>query len=173
MALSSNQHGFTLIEFIVVMIVLGILVLGGVFGLRQVVDGYGLARDNSVSTQKVQNALDRIVIELSHVTSNSNGTRYNITAGTPGSISYTANFGGANENHTIDQNGNLVRLDTNDGLVLTNQVTVNGLQFSYMDGNGNTVAATATNMRLIGIALTVQVTPSVTRTFNARVALQQ
>jgi prepilin-type N-terminal cleavage/methylation domain-containing protein len=173
MALSSNQHGFTLIEFIVVMIVLGILVLGGVFGLRQVVDGYGLARDNSVSTQKVQNALDRMVIELSHVTSNSNGTRYNITAGTAGSISYTANFGGADENHTIDQNGSLIRLDTDDSLVLTDQVTANGLQFSYLDGNGNAVNATDTTMRLIGIALTVQVTPGVTRTFNARVALQQ
>jgi prepilin-type N-terminal cleavage/methylation domain-containing protein len=173
MALFPSQHGFTLIEFIVVMMVLGLLTMGGVFGLRQVVDGYGLARDNSVSTQKVQNALDRMVIELSNVTSNSNGTRYNITAGTAGSISYTANFGGADENHIIDQNGSIVRMDSDNSLILTDRIVNNGLQFTYMDGNGNAVNATHTSMRLIGIALTVQVTPAVSRTFNARVALQK
>ena len=173
MRLFPNQRGFTLIEFIVVIIVLGILMLGGVFGLRQVVDGYGLARDNSASTQKVQNALDRMVIELSHITSNNTGTRYNVSAGTAGSISYTANFGGADENHTIDQSGSLVRMDSDNALILTDQVTANGLQLSYMDGNGNAVNATDTSMRMIGIALTVQVIPGVTRTFNARVALQR
>jgi prepilin-type N-terminal cleavage/methylation domain-containing protein len=168
-----DQRGVTLIEFIVVIVILGIVMLGGVFGLRQVVDGYGLARANSVSTQKVQNALDRIVIELSHITRNSSGTRYNISTGTAGSISYTANFGGADENHTLDQNGSMVRLDTDDSLALTDLVTANGLQFSYFDGNGNAVTATDINMRLIGISLTVQVSPSATRTYNARVALQQ
>ena len=173
MDLPSNQSGFTLIEFIVVMVIMGLLVLGGIFGLRQMVDGYSLARANTVSTQKVQNALDRIVIELSHITMNNSGTRYNITAGTDSSLNYTANFGGADENHTIDQNGALIRFDTDNSLALTDLVAANGLQFSYFDGNGNTVAATDVNMRLIGVALTVQVTPAATRTFNARVALPQ
>jgi prepilin-type N-terminal cleavage/methylation domain-containing protein len=173
MRIFPNQRGFTLIEFIVVMIILGILVFGGVLGLRQVMDGYGIARDNSASTQKVQNALDRIVIELSRITYNGTSQHYNVTAGTAGSISYTANFGGADENHTIDQSGSLVRMDSDSALVLTDQVTANGLQFSYMDGSGNAVTATDATMRMIGIALTVQVIPGVTRTFNARVALQR
>jgi prepilin-type N-terminal cleavage/methylation domain-containing protein len=173
MKLFPNQRGFTLIEFIVVIVILGILMLGGVFGLRQVMDGYSIARDSSASTQKVQNALDRMAIELSRITYNSTSFRYNVTAGTAGSISYRANFGGADENHTIDQSGSLARLDSDNALILTDQVTANGLQFSYMDGNGNAVTATDTSMRLIGISLTVQVISGVTRTFNTRVALQQ
>ena len=101
MTLLPDQQGFTLIELIVVMVVLGILVLGGIFGLKQVMDGYTLAQANATSTQKAQNALDRITIELSHITYNSSGVRYNVSAGTASSITYTANFGGADETHTI------------------------------------------------------------------------
>ena len=168
-----SQRGFTLIEIIVVMIVLGIMALMGSFGLERAMDGYNLAQANSESTQKAQNALDRITIELSHITYNSGLLRYNITAGTASSITYTANFGGADETHTIDQNANLVRYDNNSNLPLTDRVVTNGLQLTYFDGNGAAVGATSTGMRLIGIALTVQVVTGVTRTYNARVALQQ
>jgi prepilin-type N-terminal cleavage/methylation domain-containing protein len=169
----SDHRGFTLIEAIVVIVVLGILVAIGTLGLKQSMDGYNLARANAESTQKAQTALDRITIELSHITYNSSLGRYNVSAGTASSITYTANFGGANETHTFDQNGNQVRFDTDNTKPLTDCVATNGLQFTYFDGNGNSVGATSTDMRLIGIALTVQVISGVTRTFNARVVLQQ
>jgi prepilin-type N-terminal cleavage/methylation domain-containing protein len=173
MILLPDQQGFTMIELIVVVVVLGMLVLGGIFGVKQIMDGYSLAQANATSTQKAQNALGRITIELSHITYNSSGGRYNISAGTANSVTYTANFGGADETHTIDQNTNQARFDTDSTKPLTDGVAANGLQFSYWDGNGNSVGATAPDMRLIEIALTVQVTPTVTRTYNARVALQQ
>jgi prepilin-type N-terminal cleavage/methylation domain-containing protein len=173
MILLPDQQGFTMIELIVVVVVLGMLVLGGIFGVKQIMDGYNLAQANATSTQKAQNALARITLELSHITYNSGGGRYNVSAGTANSITYTANFGGADETHTINQNGNLVRFDNNDNLPLTDLVAANGLQFSFWDGNGNAVGATAADMRLIEITLTVQVTPTVTRSYNARVALQQ
>lgn len=173
MRLVSDQGGFTLIEFIVVMVILGILMFGGFFGLREVMDGYTLAKANTTSTQKAQNALARISIELSRITYNTSSARYTISSGSANSITYTANFGGADETHTIDQNGNLVRFDTNDNLILCDQVVTNGLQFSYLDGNGTVVAATNVDMRLIQVSLTVQVTSTATRTFTTRVALQQ
>ena len=162
-----------MIEIIVVMIVLGIMALMGSFGLGRAMEGYNLAQANSESTQKAQNALDRITVELSHITYNSALLRYNITSGTAGRITYTANFGGADETHTIDQAADLVRYDNNSALPLTDLVVTNGLQLTYFDGNGSAVGATSTSMRLIGIALTVQVVNGVTRTYNARVALQQ
>ena len=171
MTVLPDHQGFTLIEFIMVIVVLGILGLGGFFGLRQVMDGYTLAQANADTTQKAQNALDRITIELSHITYDIGGARYNISAGTVNSITYTANFGGADESGTtINLSGTQVLLKN---FPLTDSVAANGLQFSYLDGNGSSVGATSANMRLIHIALTVQVTPNATRIYNARVALQQ
>ena len=162
-----------MIEIIVVMVVLGVLTAVGSFGLERAMDGYNLAQANSESTQKAQNALDRIAVELSNITYNSGQSRYNVSAGNAGSITYTANFGGADETHTINQNGNLVRYDNNDNLPLTDRVVANGLVLTYFDGNGTAVGATSPDMRLIGIALTVQVVPGANRTYNARVALQR
>jgi len=166
-----DQRGFSLIELIVVIVVLGILGAAGALGLKQVLDGYTLAQANSGSTQKAQNALDRITIELSHITFNSGSSCYNISAGTASSITYTANFGGADESGTIiNLSGTQVLLKN---FPLTDGVAANGLQFSYLDGNGNPVGATDANMRLIDIALMVQVTSTATRTYTARVALQK
>ncbi len=137
MANFQSQRGFTLIEIIVVMIVLGIMALMGSFGLGRAIEGYNLARENSEVSQKAQIALDRLVVELSHIPFNTVTARYNISAGTAGSLTYTANFGGADEIHTFTQAGNQVLLDN---LPLTDLVTANGLQFSYLDINGNAVA---------------------------------
>jgi prepilin-type N-terminal cleavage/methylation domain-containing protein len=172
----TSNKGFSLIEVIVVIVVLGVMAALGSFGLERAMDGYTLARANAESTQKAQNALDRLTSELARITYNSSGLRYNVSAGTGSSITYTANFGGTDETHTIDQNGNLVRFDNNDNLPLTDRVVANGLQLTYFDGNGNDLGvggATHQQMRLIGIALTVQVVPGATRTYNARVALQR
>jgi prepilin-type N-terminal cleavage/methylation domain-containing protein len=171
MILIPDHKGFTMIELIVVIVILGILGVTGTFGLRQVMDGYTLAQASAISTQKAQNALDRIAIELSHIVYLSGGARYNISTGNTTSITYTANFGGADETSTINLSGTQVLLNN---IPLTDGVAANGLQFSYFDGDGTTgAAATDMNMRLIGIALTVQMTPGATRTYNARVTLQQ
>ena len=83
MTILPDQKGFTLIELIVVMVVLGVLMAVGSFGLGRAMDGYNLAQANSESTQKAQNALDRITIELSHITYNSGLSGYNVSAGPP------------------------------------------------------------------------------------------
>ena len=153
------------------MIVLGLMALMGSFGLGRAIEGYNLARHNSEVSQKAQNALDRLAIELSHIPFNNGMSRYNISAGTAGSLTYTANFGGADEIHTFTQVGNQLLLDN---LPLTDLVTTNGLQFSYLDINGNTVGGGGADpaLRIIGISLSLRGSVNVTRTFNTRVALQ-
>ena len=117
--------------------------------------GYNLARENSQVSQKAQNALDRLAIEFSHIPFNSGMSRYTISAGTAGSLTYTANFGGADEIHTINQGGDQLRLDN---LPLTDLVTTNGLQFSYfnVDGNDGGWGRTDPALRIIGISLSLR-----------------
>jgi prepilin-type N-terminal cleavage/methylation domain-containing protein len=172
MSLLQSQRGFTLIEIIVVMIVLGIMALMGSFGLGRAIEGYKLARENSEVSQKAQNALDRLAIELSHIPFNTGTSRYNISAGNAGSLTYTANFGGADEIHTLTQAGNQLLLDN---LPLTDLVVAgNGLQFSYLDKDGNTVGGGGPDpaLRIIQISLSLRGLVNVTRTYNTRVALQ-
>ena len=111
MSLIQSQRGFTLIEIVVVIVVLGIMALMGSFGLERAMDGYNLARENSQISQKAQIALDRLAIELSHIPFNGGLSRYAISAGTAGSLTYTANIVGVNEVHTITQVNDQLRLD--------------------------------------------------------------
>jgi len=164
-----DSRGFTLIEIIVAITIAGLLVLLGTFGLQNAVDGYALARDNAQLSQKAQAALDRMAVEFSNIIFNGAAGRYSITAGNAASLSYTANFGGADENRTIALAGSQVRLDN---IPLTD--LVNGLQFRYWNADGVTeVAATSQTMRIISISLTMNGPAGTTRDYNGRVALQR
>ena len=170
MRLIQSQRGFTLIEIVVVIVVLGIMALMGSFGLERAMDGYNLARENSQISQKAQNALDRLAIELSHIPFN--GGRYAISAlSNAGSLTYTANFGLANEVHTITQVNDQLMLDN---LPLTDLVPGNGLQFTYLTAGGTVLGGgTDPALRIIQISLSLRgPTVNITRTFDARVALQ-
>jgi prepilin-type N-terminal cleavage/methylation domain-containing protein len=170
--LIQSQRGFTLIEIVVVMIVLGIMALMGSFGLTRAFDGYNLARENSQISQKAQNALDRLAIELSNIPFNAGLGRYAISAGTAGSLTYTATFAGVNENHTFAQVNDQLRLDNSPLTDLV--VTGNGLQFTYLSGGGTVLGGgTDPALRIIEISLSLRgPNVNVTRTFTARVALQ-
>ncbi len=166
-----SQRGFTLIEIIVVMVVLGIMALMGSFGLGRAFDGYNLARENSQISQKAQNALDRVSIELSNIPFNGGLSRYAISAGNTGSLTYTANFLGIGAVHTINQ--------VNDQLMLDNQpltdllVPGNGLQFTYLNAAGTVLGGgTDPALRIIQISLSLRGSNvNIIRTFNTRVAL--
>jgi len=59
-----NVRGFSLIEMIVVLLLMGILAIGAGFFLVNGVQSYMLSSKNSSTTLKVQNALDRLTLEL-------------------------------------------------------------------------------------------------------------
>ena len=72
-----NNAGFTLIEIIAVLVLVGILSAMAGFGLVQGVEGYLFAKNNAATTQKAQLALERIsreLAELSAIDSTSSGT---------------------------------------------------------------------------------------------------
>lgn len=59
-----RQRGFTLIEVIVVLVLVGIMAALAGFGLVTAVQGYLMAAENAAVTQKAQTALTRITREL-------------------------------------------------------------------------------------------------------------
>ncbi|MBA4395900.1 MAG: hypothetical protein C0394_00700 [Syntrophus sp. (in: bacteria)] len=68
-----SEAGFTLIEIIVSLILVGILAAVGGMAIVQVVQGYILTRDNAALTQKAQLAMSRItneIVEMTGITAN-------------------------------------------------------------------------------------------------------
>ena len=72
----NRQKGFTLIEMIAVLLILGIIAAFTGLGIVSAVQGYMFARDNAAVSEKAQLALERINRELleCYTCSGANGT---------------------------------------------------------------------------------------------------
>jgi prepilin-type N-terminal cleavage/methylation domain-containing protein len=74
---TGSQAGFTLIEIIVSLILVGVLAAMGGLAIVQVIQGYMMTRENSAMTQKAQLAMSRItreIIEMINIPSDATAT---------------------------------------------------------------------------------------------------
>jgi prepilin-type N-terminal cleavage/methylation domain-containing protein len=158
-----RASGFTLIEIIVSLVLLGILA-ATVFGfMGQAVRGFFLARDAMELTQKAQVALNKMRIELTYLQKTPAPT------GTATSLSYTAIISGGTENNTIAYDAGGDRITWN-GVTLIDDV--GGLTFAYYDDP--TAAASSScqsTTTLIGITLVMLDSDGNTATFTTRLAI--
>jgi prepilin-type N-terminal cleavage/methylation domain-containing protein len=156
-----RQRGFTLIEIIAALVLMGILA-ATVFGfMGQAVRGFFIARDALEITQKAQVALNRMRIELTYL------VRTPAPSGNSTSISYTADFSGTLENNAFayDAGGNRITWNT-----ATLVDDVGGLTFAYYDEPGGTASSSfQSTTKLIGITLVMQDSDGNTATFTTRV----
>ena len=97
-----SQAGFTLIEIIVSLILVGILASMGGMAIVQVVQGYMTTRENSAVTQKAQLAMSRITREIIDMINSPSGATATATALPINNI---------NGNRTIGLNGGAVKID--------------------------------------------------------------
>lgn len=141
----TDKKGFTLIEVIVSLVLLGILVVIAGLGLVQIVNGYSLAKQNSETIQKVQIAMTRIAKELGSVTT--------VTSAAPASITYTRQ---GPVTDTLALSGSTVQITgitpIFPGTTLINNVTA--FTLTYFDAAGN-ATATPANIRRVDISLTI------------------
>lgn len=154
--------GFTLIEIIVTLVLLGLLG-ATVFGfMGQAVRGFFIARDALEITQKAQIALNRMRIELTYLDKN------NVSASSSSAITYQTNISGATSTDTIAFDAANSRITFN-GVTLIDDV--GGLTFSYYNDPSDTTPASSyqASTTLVGITLVMLDSDGNTATFTTRV----
>ncbi|MCF8109853.1 MAG: type II secretion system GspH family protein [Desulfobacteraceae bacterium] len=112
-----NSRGFTLIEIIVALVILGVIAAISTAALVKIVESYQWTKDNAHLTQKAQVALTRIAVELNYATKIENVTG--------NSIRYDAEYpdGTASEDNRIRrQQENLILREENDSYILADGV---------------------------------------------------
>jgi len=150
-----SQKGFTLIEVIIVMVLVGILAVLGGMGIVQAVKGYVTVKENSASSQKAQLAMARItreIVELNNITaSNVSSTILPIT-----NISQMDASNNIVGNRTIvfDSTSNTVKI--NDDILINN---VSNVTFTYYAGSNTWTYGSNINL-LSGIGVNMTLTGS-------------
>ena len=144
-----NEKGFTLIEVVVSLILLGIVAATAGMGLVTSVQGYMFCRQNGELIGKGETAITRIIKELADCT---------VTAGNATSISWTRSSANGGASYTFSWDGvsghPLVLTDTNNNSDTLTDI-VSSIAFAYYDNGGNVVAASVAKqvqvtMQLIG-----------------------
>lgn len=141
----NNQNGFTLVELIAVLIILGIVATAGTLGFVNAIRGFVFAEQNIDVAQKAQATLDRITVELTHIAYNppsyhvdhdtTMDVGYEVSSSSATSITFNANYGlnrGTATNVQILRNGNNITIN---GVTLCDEVT--GFTLQYIDADGN------------------------------------
>ena len=169
--------GFTLIEIVIVLLLIGILAVFSSRLLTTVVQGYVLARSSDEVAQKAQMALQRMTIELSYAVPKLSTSS---TTGNETTLNFITNANTSSiGNHSISLNGtNLMYSQNGTDYVLADGITTQGLHFTYYDNFTSAAANSFSNSTttIIGISLTMRGdnwASDVSRTFSTRVTINK
>lgn len=157
----SSQNGFTLIEMIVTLVLVGIIAAFAGMGLVKISEGYLLAKLNAETSQKAQIAIARISKELSSATDISSAVSDSVTYTRPVSQDDLTNT----TTNTIALTGSTitVNVDSAGAAVLMDRVT--DFSMSFMDASG-TVTGTPEKIRRIEFELEVTGANNTTLNFD-------
>ena len=167
-----TKDGFTIIEVIATLVLLGLMAIFLTPVLTNVVRGYVMTRSTDAVTQKAQIALQRMTIELSYLSGSLNPDGKS-------SLTYTSNFNGvSSESHAIFLNGTNVMYNQNSvPYLLLDSVSENGLFFNCYDTyNSNTTSECGSNTNIVGISIIMHGhdwANGLTQTFSTRVAVRK
>lgn len=155
-AIGQGEKGFSLIEIIAVMVLMGFLGAFASMGVAQFTKGFLFATENAAIAGKGEVAMLRILKEFVVISA--------VTTGNATSITYTNPRAGSP--HTVS----LVGADlTLDGDVLADKVSAFSLSY-YPSYSGTATATWQASTTLIEFSLTLSGTQGNTSTFTSRVA---
>jgi prepilin-type N-terminal cleavage/methylation domain-containing protein len=155
-----NKRGFTLIEVIAVLVLVGIIAAVAGLGIVKVAEGYLFARLNAEAAQKTQIAIARITKELATATA--------VTAAGASSVTFTRpESPGSSTTYTnvIDFSGGAVRVNVNGAGARTLIDNATAFALEYRDASGTVTGVTA-NIRRIDFDLTVTAADNTAINFN-------
>lgn len=144
-----GRRGFTLIEMIAALVIMGMIALFGTNMLTNAVRGYTAARNADEVAQKAQLALQRMTIEFSALDPLlASGYATNLT------YSYS------NVPHTISQSSNKIYYSQGgSNYTLLDGVAAGSLQFQYYTGYANAATNSFSNnpsISLVGVSFNMQ-----------------
>jgi prepilin-type N-terminal cleavage/methylation domain-containing protein len=156
---SGRNRGFSLLELILVLALLGFLGLAGTMGFVHFSRGFVFARETTATTAKGQLAMMRLAKELQSLSEASTAT--------PTRIAFTALRGGTEENHEARLLGSTLLFDNQ---VLVDQVS--GLVLTYHTDYDSSGSAWSANTRLIDINLSLQGPDNIDIALQTRITLR-
>lgn len=157
MKISKGESGFTLIEIIVVIVILGIMAVVLTNAIVYGIQSYVFARNADQLSQKAQLAMARINRELTDVTAISVASAdqidYTLIQILPGCAVST----GCSYQYSIKRTGTQVTLERTTAPIVAAQILINGLNssnggnnfLSYFRSTGSTVWTTADGFKNI------------------------
>ncbi|MFU2208823.1 prepilin-type N-terminal cleavage/methylation domain-containing protein [Solidesulfovibrio sp. C21] len=165
----SRRGGFTLLEMVCVLVLLGVVALLTTRMFTNLISGYTLARNSAAAVQKAQNALQRMTIDFTYlkVASSSGGET---------SISYNTSLD--NDAIVISQSDNKISYSLNGTpYTLTDGVGADSLRFTYYNTYTSSAdSALSSNTALVGISFTMvgdDPSQGFSQTYSTRVALNK
>ena len=154
-----NQKGFTLIEIIVSLVLVGIIGVFAGMGLVSIVEGFIFTKMNAETAQKGQAAMTRLVKEFNFISS--------VTSGTDTSINFTSYKAGVAGTHVLVLvvDGNNLVFDSD---ILTDDVSA--FELAYYDSyNGTKQSTWSSSRKIIEITLTLRGASDIDSVFTSRV----
>jgi len=162
-----NENGFTMIEVIVSLLLIGIMAVLAGMGLVAITQGYVFSQQNNETSLKAQVALAKMVKEIGSLRIETD----TITATTATSISYTYTdiVTETTASHTIAQPAGQAQIQF-DGITLVDNV--NSFTFTYFDAAG-AVTTTLADIRRVDIALSMQGAEGIISNFADSAKIQE
>ncbi len=157
--MTRNESGFTLIEIIAALVLVGILATGGTYALSKAVETYMMTKVNSAMAQKTQAAINRMIIDFTYIDTAATAVKASSTT----SLTYVGDFptypqgiGGGVESDeiTLSQTDDTILYD---GDVLLDNVKANTLAFVYVDSAGNSETSFASDTVLVKVSFTIKI----------------
>jgi prepilin-type N-terminal cleavage/methylation domain-containing protein len=154
-----NQKGFTLIEIIVSLVLVGIIAAFSAMGVSSIVEGFLITKANAETTQKGQLAIARLVREFVCITS------VDPAASGPTSITFTSYRQDVAGVHVVSWTADILTID---GDILTDNVA--GFDLGYLDSYGGAKQGTwVSSRRMIQITLSLKGANNAVSVFTDRV----